>query len=435
LRSEKASSARLLQLLLDVPGLSELERARIQAALYDPSAHDLEGLTHELVDGLSERGLLKRRPTQRPDILRIEDVWNRRAFTLHGYRQPSFRIVDPKVLPPPRTSARSIPESLMGSLTINDTNRVEALLDPRGILHRLEGELGRALGVARSLFRPVQFPADWMALLLENRPDLMWSLLFREPPPSPGQVFVVPDISQLASRGSTGTEGSLLLVGLGGSDPQWHGVMEWHSLIPADFPPPRQSLAVLLSRVLENRLTASLRLQAMVFRDVLTGIYNRPYFKDQVDKEILLARRKDEPLGLCIIDIDDFKSINKRFGYSGGDRVLGEVARRLSGSLRSSDTLARYGGDEFAALLAPPLSPTEGPMIAERLREAVGGLILTLETLEHESVEITLTVSVGGAIYPRDGETFADLWNTANRCLVEAKDAGKDRWSFPEETK
>jgi GGDEF domain-containing protein len=70
-------------------------------------------------------------------------------------------------------------------------------------------------------------------------------------------------------------------------------------------------------------------------------------------------------------------------------------------------------------------------MIAERLREAAGGLILTLETLEHESVEVSLTVSVGGAIYPRDGETFADLWNTANRCLVEAKDAGKDRWSFP----
>jgi hypothetical protein len=155
----------------------------------------------------------------------------------------------------------------MGSLTLNDTNRVEALLDPRGILHRLEGELGRVLGVARSLFRPIQFPSDWMALLVENRPDLMWSSLFREPPPSPGQVFVVPDISELPSRTGAGIEGSLLLNGLGGSDPQWHGVVEWHSLIPGDFPPPRQSLAVLLSRVLENRLTASLRLQAMVFRE------------------------------------------------------------------------------------------------------------------------------------------------------------------------
>jgi diguanylate cyclase (GGDEF)-like protein len=434
LRRQTTSHARLLQLLLDVPGLSELERSRIQSALYDPAAQDLEGLAHELIDALVERGILRARPG-RQGIRRIEDPWNRRVFTLHGYREAPVRVVDPKTLPPPESSQfKSAPESILENLTFPDSNHVEALLDPRGILRRLEGELGRILGVARSLFHPLQFPPEWMVLLGEERPDLVWSSLFEEPPPSPGGVVMVPDISRVATRESSEKEGSLLLMGLGSTDPAWQGVVEWFSTNPDDFPLPRQSLAVLLGRVLQTRLTSSLRLQAIVFRDVLTGVYNRSYFRDQVEKEIRLARRKEETLGLCIVDIDDFKEINRRFGYSGGDKVLREVAQRLRGSLRSSDTLARYGGDEFAALLGSPLNPAEAPMIAERLREAARGLILPLETLKGASMEVSVTVSIGGAIYPRDGETLTDLWTMANRRLVEAKDEGKDRWSFPAET-
>ncbi|MBD3336750.1 MAG: diguanylate cyclase, partial [Candidatus Eisenbacteria bacterium] len=186
-----------------------------------------------------------------------------------------------------------------------------------------------------------------------------------------------------------------------------------------------------LGRFFQGRLTASFRLQALVFRDVLTGVYNRSYFADQVEKEIQLARRKGETLGLCIIDIDDFKAFNTRFGYAGGDRVLREVAQRLRASLRASDTLARFGGDEFAALLAPPFAPHEGPLIAARIRDTICGLRFELETLDQALRQTVVGVSVGGAMYPRDGESLNELLRSANRNLFEAKQKGKNGWSFP----
>jgi diguanylate cyclase (GGDEF)-like protein len=256
--------------------------------------------------------------------------------------------------------------------------------------------------------------------------------LIEEAARTPGEMLYVPDLPRFTGREGPGEAGgSLLILGLGTRNGVWHGAVEWREAQPQGFPPASRERAFQLGRIMQYRLTASFRLQALVFRDVLTGIYNRSYFEDQVEKEILHAGRKGEHLGLCIIDIDDFKSYNTRFGYAGGDRVLQEVAQKLTSSLRASDTLARYGGDEFAALLASPFSDGEGPQIAARIREVVDGLRFPMVTMDGATLETSVSISLGGALYPRDGRTLDELWRAANQNLLRAKADGKNRWLFP----
>jgi diguanylate cyclase (GGDEF)-like protein len=130
-------------------------------------------------------------------------------------------------------------------------------------------------------------------------------------------------------------------------------------------------MAVLLAQHFQALLASAVRLQSLIFLDFLTGLYNRPYFEDQLEKQVAIAERRKQSLALCIVDIDGFKNFNTLYGYEGGDRVLVTVGCILKGILRTSDTLARYGGEEFAALLVPPVTRERAWGIAERLRAAV----------------------------------------------------------------
>jgi diguanylate cyclase (GGDEF)-like protein len=143
-----------------------------------------------------------------------------------------------------------------------------------------------------------------------------------------------------------------------------------------------------------------------------------------------MAERRGQSLALCIIDVDDFKSFNTRYGYEGGDRVLVTVGCVLKAALRASDTLARYGGEEFAALLAPPVTPEEALAIAERLRTAVEAEPFQVQRLGGEVVSEKITVSIGGAIFPHHGRAVREIWTAANRMLLDAKQAGKNRTIF-----
>lgn len=154
--------------------------------------------------------------------------------------------------------------------------------------------------------------------------------------------------------------------------------------------------------------------------DVLTGLGNRRHFIEVMEHDIAQAERRDLPLSLLAIDIDNFKQINDRHGHAAGDEALRAVGGLLRGSVRASDVAARIGGEEFA--VGCPNSPAEEVRpLAERLRREVEGTVVRFR-----DVPFRITVSIGLAAR-RQGESLDQLLHNADRALYEAKRAGRNR--------
>jgi diguanylate cyclase (GGDEF)-like protein len=245
------------------------------------------------------------------------------------------------------------------------------------------------------------------------------------------QALYLPDFRLLHKERRPLPEGSALLVPLGTDEPSWRGVLMAIAPQPFWFDQEKLARMRMLAPYLGSQLTYAVRLQSVVSFDFLTSVYNRASFGDHLSRTLDGTERKEENFALLIIDIDDFKSFNTRYGYDAGDQVLKSVARALARGLRSTDVLARYGGEEFAAILAPHLSATEAAQIAERLRAAIEHLRIEVPTLSGTSIRVQVTVSIGGALFPADGRVRDELWNQANRMLLEVKAEGKNGVRFP----
>jgi diguanylate cyclase (GGDEF)-like protein len=171
-------------------------------------------------------------------------------------------------------------------------------------------------------------------------------------------------------------------------------------------------------------LAAEARQREFANRDPLTGVGNRRSFDATLHRELATRTRSgggrrapdESPLALLILDLDDFKGINDRHGHQVGDAVLCEAAERASAILRSTDTLARIGGDEFA-VVAPGARGEGAQRMAEAIRTAVadGGT---------ESQAATLTASVGWAVFPEDGGDFETLMQVADKRMLDFKRGG-----------
>lgn len=166
------------------------------------------------------------------------------------------------------------------------------------------------------------------------------------------------------------------------------------------------------------KLTAQLRQLAET--DGLTGILNRGALEQRA-ASMLAARSEQQPLPLILLDIDHFKGINDRYGHVAGDEVLKETARRLQAALRPTDVIARFGGEEFAVLLAD-LTANPG-LVAERLRNALVASPFTLDT----GATLDVTASFGVAAMAPAGGNWPDLVEAADQALYEAKAAGRNR--------
>ncbi|MGE5625936.1 MAG: GGDEF domain-containing protein [Bacillota bacterium] len=180
------------------------------------------------------------------------------------------------------------------------------------------------------------------------------------------------------------------------------------------------SAAVVISYAIVAR---SERLLYRSVRDPMTGLFNRGYFDTLLEFEIERARRYGRRFSLVIVDADHFKRINDTHGHPTGDAVLRALARALRHSVRHSDVVVRYGGEEFVLLLHET-GEGSGAEKADALRQAVGKLILKPPGLGHA---ITLTVSAGVAEYPGDGHTARALLTAADQRLLRAKQAGRNR--------
>jgi diguanylate cyclase (GGDEF)-like protein len=160
-------------------------------------------------------------------------------------------------------------------------------------------------------------------------------------------------------------------------------------------------------------------LEQLSITDGLTKLHNHRFFQDQLTREIRRADRASTPLSLLLVDIDDFKSLNDRFGHAAGDELLHGLALIMNAAVRSSDLLARYGGEEFA-VLAPGTNQEGAYQLAEKLRTAIAESSFILG----DSMRITrVTVSAGVSQFNGDRRKFFD---EADRALYRAKAAGKN---------
>jgi two-component system cell cycle response regulator len=156
--------------------------------------------------------------------------------------------------------------------------------------------------------------------------------------------------------------------------------------------------------------------------DKLTGVYNNGYFQHYLKNELRRADRHHHPVSLLMLDIDDFKLVNDRHGHLAGDNLLKEIAAKLDQSIREIDSLARFGGDEFAIIL--PYTPKEAAAaIAERIRVEFENLTVALAG----QLSLRISVSIGVAEYAPGVDTASDVIQKADKALYTAKFNGKNR--------
>jgi diguanylate cyclase (GGDEF)-like protein/PAS domain S-box-containing protein len=168
------------------------------------------------------------------------------------------------------------------------------------------------------------------------------------------------------------------------------------------------------------RLREALRTQSI--KDPLTGLYNRRYLEEMLEREIRRGARTEQSLGLLMLDLDHFKSFNDTYGHDAGDTVLRETAAFLSRGIRAEDIAYRYGGEEFVIVL-PTATLAATQARAERLRAKLREL-----TVLHQGKSLgMITVSIGVAVFPEHGLLPKELLAAADAALYQAKKEGRDR--------
>lgn len=171
-----------------------------------------------------------------------------------------------------------------------------------------------------------------------------------------------------------------------------------------------------------KRKKAEETIHHLAFHDPLTELPNRILFGDRIQQALHRAERNKEQVALLFIDLDRFKSVNDTLGHAAGDTLLKEAANRLQNCLRQSDTVSRFGGDEFNILLTQIGSEDEVKMIAHKILKALEW------PYQIEGQEIFLSGSIGIALYPKDGKDAMSLTKNADTALYRAKDLGRNNF-------
>lgn len=171
----------------------------------------------------------------------------------------------------------------------------------------------------------------------------------------------------------------------------------------------------------EHLMEHRLKLEEMSIRDGLTGLFNRRELDRRLNEETQRARRYQRPYAVLMLDIDRFKDVNDRYGHPTGDEVLVTVADLVLLNVRPVDAVFRYGGEELAAIL-PETDDSGARIVAERIRRTIEDSL----TATPQGDTVSVTVSIGIATFPRDGDTGAKLIHAADRALYAAKMAGRN---------
>lgn len=179
---------------------------------------------------------------------------------------------------------------------------------------------------------------------------------------------------------------------------------------------------VCVSRDITELKRSEQQLKQLAFYDSLTQLPNRALFHDRLDIAIAGVERQAAILGVMYLDLDRFKYVNDTLGHAAGDRLLVEIAGRIKGCVRGSDTVARMGGDEFMLLLTYLDSEESAGLTAARLIEAVG------KPVQIDNEKVYVGASIGISVYPRDGRDAETIQKNADLAMYEAKEGGRNQY-------
>jgi diguanylate cyclase (GGDEF)-like protein/PAS domain S-box-containing protein len=173
----------------------------------------------------------------------------------------------------------------------------------------------------------------------------------------------------------------------------------------------------------QNKQTKE-KLNHLAYHDALTDLPNQVLFKDRLKQAIALSHRNDHMQAVLLLNLDRFKTINDSLGYTSGDRLLQSVAQRLTSCVRECDTVARFGGDEFALLLTQIPRAQDAANVARAIKQALDQAFI------FDDQEIFVSSSIGISVYPQDGRDTAGLLKTAGVALDRAKEQGGNNYQF-----
>jgi len=421
----------LLERLLPLDQLRLPDRESVQRALRSGVTRQIEDAALFALRQLEHSGAVRRVPSETgagEPVVRYQSRDRLDVFALHlpgPVRRDGWLIYPRAALP---LQIRTGIEQVRQLLRIDDP----ALLadppsaDARGNLAERLQQAGRELLSATEVrFVPAGEPPA--ATGAGPHPALVAEVLAR-----PTLIWYCADVAQASGLRPRLEEasGSLVIGGITDSEGRPLGHLEITAPAREAFQPEDLALTALLADCCGTVLERASRLEKLVFIDPLTSAYNRSYFELQLEKEMARAQRERGSLALSIADIDDFKGFNTRYGYQAGNEVLAQVSQALRRGVRPFDTVARWGGEEFAVLLTAPVQPQDVIAVSERLRHLVERQVVTLEGLDRRTHRVSVTVSLGVALYPDHAESAEDLWRAANQALLLAKRPPKNQVVF-----
>lgn len=190
------------------------------------------------------------------------------------------------------------------------------------------------------------------------------------------------------------------------------------SIIRTSFQTPPRGYVYTVQDITERK-QAEENFRYMAYHDILTGLPNRVAFNERLELELSHAERRQQLIGIIVIDIDKFKDVNDTYGHYSGDILLTEVAKRFSNVLRKSDTVARLGGDEFVVILPDIQSESNGIEIIEKLINTM------FSPIDIKGIEYNCSISIGLAFCPTHGTSVATLLDSADKAMYEAKRIGR----------
>ncbi|MEN9580632.1 MAG: hypothetical protein RJA70_3641, partial [Pseudomonadota bacterium] len=182
-----------------------------------------------------------------------------------------------------------------------------------------------------------------------------------------------------------------------------------------------------LNRAIQHaveRKRAEDRLTHIAHHDQLTELANRKLLAERLQQAVSRGRRQSALVGVFFLDLDRFKAVNDTLGHDAGDQLLKQVALRLKGSVRETDTVARLGGDEFAIVLEDLVSSREATLLAQRVLNSFA------TPFRLDAGEVATTTSIGIALYPHNGSGVEELLKSADSAMYRAKETGRDNYQF-----
>lgn len=415
----------LLERILPLDELIPADREGVRRALEGGIAAEIETAALFALSRLEQRGALRR--TAGPDgVLRYEQQDALRVITvpLPGETAEGVLRLHRAALP---AQARATLEQVRRLLDVDDHL---LFADPRhGNVHRaMAGWLSQ---VGREFLQ-----GSVVTFLEAGAADPGRAFdrsLFERATEDCEVLLYCPDVRSepaLAAAGRMHGVGSIAVTAVKHPERDCFGCIEVRRPDRDAFSPEDLAFIALLADYSGGVLERADRIEKLMFIDPMTSVYNRSYFELQLQNEMARARREESSMALCIADIDDFKTFNTEYGYEAGNQVLAAVARALRSGVRPFDSVSRWGGEEFGVLLTAPVNGDDARAITERLRALVGRLDLEVTGLDRRRHRVRVTVSMGVAMFVGDGGTPEELWRSANRALLAAKQPPKNQVVF-----